>query len=218
MKKMYKKSIVIKNFDKEEGVFEGIASTDSLDRHGEIISLEALKNVAENQDNVPLFFGHSGDRDKKDILGRMDILGVEDNGLKVKGTLAKNHPDFAFIHELLTMGALTKMSVGFLTNTEGIKKNDAGALVHNDIELVEVSLVPVPANNEATITSAKELGDESQREEVMKVEDNQAIMDLLNEINSKLDGIIENNAEKQAIDEEEEAVKELKALLGAEKK
>ena len=73
-------------------IFEAVSSSPKIDRHGESISSKALEKVAKNQKEVPMFYGHAGDNELGNILGKFEIKGVENGELKVKGVMPKGLP------------------------------------------------------------------------------------------------------------------------------
>ena len=128
---------------------KGSASTNALDRAGDIIEAEAwTKGGLENFKNNPvLLFNHDYNRP----IGRATGLEVTDNGLEISGRISKAAGE---IKDLVKDGVLGAFSVGFrvkdadyMTETDGYKIKDA--------ELFEVSVVSVPCNQGATFSLAK---------------------------------------------------------------
>ena len=128
---------------------KGSASTNALDRAGDIIEAEAwAKGGLENFKNNPvLLFNHDYNRP----IGRATGLEVTDKGLEISGRISKAAGE---IKDLVKDGVLGAFSVGFrvkdadyMTETDGYKIKDA--------ELFEVSVVSVPCNQGATFSLAK---------------------------------------------------------------
>ena len=128
---------------------KGSASTNALDRAGDIIEAEAwTKGGLENFKNNPvLLFNHDYNRP----IGRATGLEVTDKGLEISGRISKASGE---IKDLVKDGVLGAFSVGFrvkdadyMTETDGYKIKDA--------ELFEVSVVSVPCNQGATFSLAK---------------------------------------------------------------
>ena len=128
---------------------KGSASTNALDRAGDIIEAEAwTKGGLENFKNNPvLLFNH----DHNKPIGRATGLEVTDKGLEISGRISKAAGE---IKDLVKDGVLGAFSVGFrvkdadyMTETDGYKIKDA--------ELFEVSVVSVPCNQGATFSLAK---------------------------------------------------------------
>jgi len=128
---------------------KGSASTNALDRAGDIIETEAwTKGGLENFKNNPIIlFNHNYDRP----IGRAKDLQVTDKGLEISAKISKAAGD---VTQLIKDGVLGAFSVGFkvkdadyMTETDGYKIKDA--------ELFEVSVVSVPCNQGATFGMAK---------------------------------------------------------------
>ena len=128
---------------------KGSASTNALDRAGDIIETEAwTKGGLENfKSNPIILFNHDYNRP----IGRATGLEVTDKGLDITAKISKAAGD---ITHLVKDGVLGAFSVGFrckdseyMTDTDGYKIKDA--------ELFEVSVVSVPCNQGATFGLAK---------------------------------------------------------------
>ena len=128
---------------------KGSASTNGLDRAGDIIESEAwMKGGLENfKGNPIILFNH----DYNKPIGRATGLEVNDKGLEITAKISKAAGD---ITQLVKDGVLGAFSVGFkckdseyMTETDGYKIKDA--------ELFEVSVVSVPCNQGATFGLAK---------------------------------------------------------------
>ena len=128
---------------------KGSASTNSLDRAGDIIESSAwTKGGLENYKNNPiLLFNHNYDRP----IGRTKELEVSNDGLEITARVSKAAGD---IKDLIKDGVLGAFSVGFkvkdadyINETDGYKIKDA--------ELFEVSVVSVPCNQNAVFSIAK---------------------------------------------------------------
>ena len=128
---------------------KGSASTNALDRAGDIIEADAwTKGGLENfKQNPILLFNH----DYNKPIGKATGLQVTENGLEITGRISKAAGE---IKDLVKDGVLGAFSVGFrvkdadyMTETDGYKIKDA--------ELFEVSVVSVPCNQGATFSVAK---------------------------------------------------------------
>lgn len=125
-----------------------LAST-VLDRDNDTIEQEALKNVAKNTSKLITLWQHKSDQPigywndltvaGNQLVGDLNLSSVN-LGLMVKQLLADNVPLAA--------------SIGFMGAGEF---NDIGGINYTAIELLECSIVSVPANPEA-IQIAKHFG------------------------------------------------------------
>ena len=120
----------------------------SPDRVGDIITPEAFaKAVAP----LPMLFAH----DQAQVVGSWTSIAADAGGLVVTGKLLVNDVARAKeVRSLLQAKAVTGLSVGFMTKKSAPRKG--GGRTITDLELVEISIVAVPAHPGARITSAKE--------------------------------------------------------------
>ena len=141
---------------------KGSASTNGLDRAGDIIEADAwTKGGLENFKNNPIIlFNH----DYNKPIGRATGLEVNDKGLDISAKISKAAGD---VKDLIKDGVLGAFSVGFrvkdadyMTETDGYKIKDA--------ELFEVSVVSVPCNQGATFSVAKSFDNMEDYEEFKK--------------------------------------------------
>jgi HK97 family phage prohead protease len=141
---------------------KGSASTNGLDRAGDIIEADAwTKGGLENFKNNPIIlFNH----DYNKPIGRATGLEVNDKGLDISAKISKAAGD---VKDLIKDGVLGAFSVGFrvkdadyMTETDGYKIKDA--------ELFEVSVVSVPCNQGATFSVAKSFDNMDDYEEFKK--------------------------------------------------
>ena len=128
---------------------KGSASTNALDRAGDVIECDAwTKGGLDNFKNNPvILFNHNYDRP----IGRAKEIGVSENGLELTARISKSAGE---IKDLIKDGVLGAFSVGFkvkdadyISETDGYKIKDA--------ELFEVSVVSVPCNQNAVFSVAK---------------------------------------------------------------
>jgi hypothetical protein len=132
-------------------VFTFIITNGMLDRQREIVDPNGWDFSAFERNPVILDGHASGSI--TDILGKglPPLRRVGDDWLLDvvlsscdKGQLARR---------LILEGALRTVSVGFVSKRR--ERDEAGVLVHREAELLEVSLVPIPANPAALLVGAK---------------------------------------------------------------
>lgn len=155
MDKLYTKAYV----EKADDDIVAVASTDLEDRHGEIVSNDGWQ--LENFKNAPrLLWAH----DHKDLpIGDVQEIWVEkekDN----KGSTLKFKPRFQevtekgrAIKELVKQGFLNTFSVGFQALETDHDEDAKSGVKITQQELLEISLVNVPANPEAMTLAYKHL-------------------------------------------------------------
>jgi len=141
----------IKSVDTKNYIIEGVFSAEVEDRQGETVIQRGwiLDNYMKNP--VVLWAHHSNELP----VAKMLEIGVNagTNQLEGKMQFAVEESDFAGeIYNLMVGGYLSAFSAGFINNKYEIdQQNEKVYLVEN--ELLEVSVVPVPANQLALAKS-----------------------------------------------------------------
>jgi len=131
------------------GTFEGYGSVfGNADRDGDIVERGAFAESLKG--GLPaLLWQH----DQKQPIGRFDIVREDKRGLFVKGRLSQTGKGLE-AYELLKMGALNGLSIGFVTK-EASREAVTGTRRIMRADLMEVSLVTFPANELARVASVK---------------------------------------------------------------
>lgn len=147
----------VKSADLEEGVISGYASVfGNVDSYGDIVVKgafsEFLERAAESGKVVPIFYGHNMEDPKANIGGTIE-LREDGRGLFFRAQLdLSGHTYGRVVYEQLKDGRLDSLSFGY--SVLDAKMTDAGYELR-ELELYEISVVPVPANREAMITEVK---------------------------------------------------------------
>jgi HK97 family phage prohead protease len=146
----------------QEGVFSGYASTfGNVDNGNDIVAKGAFtKSLAERPARkVKLLSQHKTD----EPIGIFEDIFEDSKGLYVKGKLALGTQKGRETYELMKMGAIDGMSIGFRANPEKQTYNESKRTrTLNEVQLLEISLVTFPMNERAVIQSVK--GEKSIRE------------------------------------------------------
>lgn len=141
--------------DKNYGTFEGYGSVfGNKDLGNDVIERGAfLKSLKRRKpQNVKLLYQHKSDMP----IGVFDEIKEDDHGLVVKGRLALKTQAGAEAYELLKMGALDGLSIGFRVNPKEVSYDKRGnRRIIKEVDLMEVSLVTFPMNPQATVRSVK---------------------------------------------------------------
>lgn len=135
---------------------EGYASTTAIDRSADVILASAwTKSGGLNnfQRNPILLFNHNYDKP----IGKVVAMGTDSRGLKINGVISKSAGD---VYNLVKEGVLSTFSVGFLIKDAEYDKQNDGLIV-KDAELLEISVVSVPCNQDATFSVAKSFDSQS---------------------------------------------------------
>jgi HK97 family phage prohead protease len=134
-----------------DGSFIAIASTNMVDRHGEVVDNNGWELKAYKQNPV-ILWGHDHN---EPAIGVSKKTWVEGTGKKAKLMIQPLLHDVTekarAISALVDMGVIKTLSVGF----KPLESPDGVTFTKN--ELLEVSMVNVPANAEARIMAYKGL-------------------------------------------------------------
>lgn len=129
----------------------GYANTITKDRSGDIVTAEAWAKGVENfRKNPVMLYQHKHDQP----IGRFDKITVDKKGIYVEGSISeaaeKNHG----IHTLIKDGALKSFSVGFRVKDGKFNRSDESMII-TDVELLEISVVSVPCNQDSLFSIKK---------------------------------------------------------------
>lgn len=138
--------------------FEGVASTYDLpDRENDIIVKGAFENFKDtNTVTVPLLYSHNAEK----VLGKIELTDDGDK-LLAKGFILKGNSLNDDIYKMIKSEALASLSIGFIVKSfEYRDESDLFAgIIIKEAEIVETSVVAIPANESAKISSVKSLDD-----------------------------------------------------------
>jgi len=141
--------------DKDYGTFEGYGSVfGNKDLGNDVIEVGAFTKSLKRRkpQSVKLLYQHKSDMP----IGVFDEIKEDEHGLKVKGRLALKTQAGAEAYELLKMGALDGLSIGFKANPDQVSYDRrANKRIIKEVDLMEVSLVTFPMNTQATVRSVK---------------------------------------------------------------
>lgn len=144
-----------------EGEFEGYASVfGNVDSYGDIVQPGAFERTlgewGEKGNTVPVLWGHDM-QDPFANIGGLSEISEDDHGLKIRGQLDLDNPTAMQVYRLLKGRRTNRMSFAYAVRDSS--ENDAGGNDLKDLDLFEVSVVQVPANDLAEVTQVKTLAD-----------------------------------------------------------
>lgn len=150
-------NIQVKSVDLEEGIISGYASVfGNVDSYGDIVVRGAFSKSIEEIEKtgkvISVFYGHNME-DPRANIGRVIELREDGHGLFFKAQLDLSGDTYGrLVYEQLKDGRLDSLSFGFSV-TDSANTKDGYEL--RELELYEISVVPIPANREALITEVK---------------------------------------------------------------
>lgn len=137
----------------EAGTFTGYASIfGEPDSYGDVVKKGAFRKTLQERKATggpAMFWNHNSD----EPIGVWTDLAEDERGLKVAGKLVTETTRGADALALLKAGAVNGLSIGF--RARSAERGPNGGRVLTDIELIEISLVPLPAASKARVTSVK---------------------------------------------------------------
>lgn len=152
-KKHYRAYALIetKEASDEKRVIRGIATSATVDRMGDIVEMEGVTVAAD----IPLFLYH----DSTKTVGRARLEKPTKKGIPFEAKLPnvteegllKQRIDEAW--QMCRYGLITAVSIGFSAREYSFI--EGGGVRFLDVEILELSLVPVPAQPDAVIQSVK---------------------------------------------------------------
>lgn len=148
-----------------DGVVEGYAATFDRepDSYGDVIAKGAFARTldewlakAESGLNIPLLYGHNTD-DPHHNIGKVTEAHEDEKGLFVHAEFDADNELAQYARKLAAEGRLYQFSFAYGIRAAGMVtlENGIDAYELRDLDLYEVSLVQIPANQHAVVTSVK---------------------------------------------------------------
>lgn len=146
--------------DGEKAEFEAYASVfGNRDSYGDVVQKGAfaasLKAWDEKGAPIPLLWGHNM-ADPDFNIGMVTSAEEDEHGLKVVCELDTDSPKGAQVHRLLKQGRVREMSFAFAaTSSEYGELDGKSVRFLKEVDLFEVSVVPLGANPETEVLAVK---------------------------------------------------------------
>jgi HK97 family phage major capsid protein/HK97 family phage prohead protease len=146
----------IKAMSDDERVIEGIASTPSADRMGDVVEPMGAKFALP----MPLLWQH----DSRQPIGHVEFAKPTAKGIPFKARLASTDEPGALKERLdeawqsIKLGLVRAVSIGFRSLEHSYM--EGGGVKFHSWEWLELSAVTIPANADASITSIKSIDQE----------------------------------------------------------
>lgn len=139
----------------EKGEFTGYASIfGNVDLGNDIVEKGAFTKSLRRKGyrKVKMLYQH----DTKQPIGVFDMIKEDENGLYVKGRLAMQTQKGKEVFELMKMGAIDGLSVGYRVDQKGYDYDDKKKKRRlKEVDLMEISAVTFPMNPKAMIQGVK---------------------------------------------------------------
>jgi HK97 family phage major capsid protein/HK97 family phage prohead protease len=145
----------IKSFNDEQRIIEGVASTPTADRVGDVVMPRGAKYSLP----LPMLWQHKSG----EPIGHVVWAESRDEGIPFRAKIAqstepgklKDRLDEAW--QSIKLGLVRAVSIGFKPVADKITHLKGGGLQYDEYEILEVSAVTIPANAEASIHTIRSI-------------------------------------------------------------
>lgn len=194
-----------------EGTVEGYAATfDRIpDSYGDVIAAGAfadtLKAWEETGKPIPLLYGHNTD-DPKLNIGRVVEAREDDHGLFVRCEFDADNETAQYVRKLVKEGRLWQFSFAYeVLDGATIELEDGNqAYELRKMNLFEVSLVQIPANQRAVVTDVKSGEPEvksGRRNSKADADELRRVLELADQITTTVRGLLADEQDEPETDE-----------------
>jgi HK97 family phage prohead protease len=141
--------------DEEDGKFSGYASIfGNKDLGNDIVEKGAFASSLRKKSpkQIKMLFMHKTD----EPIGVYEKMEEDEKGLRVEGKLALGTQRGKEVYELMKMGAIDGLSIGYRVDAKGYNYDDDGKKRRlKNVDLMEISAVTFPMNPKARIRKVK---------------------------------------------------------------
>lgn len=164
------KACVKSELKEDGGLVKGYASTFDRDpdAYGDVVapgafakSLERWEQLNTEGKFIPLLWGHDTD-DPKSNIGRVIEAKEDERGLFIVAEFDADNEKAQYVRKLVQEGRVYQFSFAYEIHDQAPVELENGFKANElrDLELFEVSLVQIPANQHATVEEIKSWGNE----------------------------------------------------------
>lgn len=200
------------------GHFAGYAATFHRDPdcYGDVIArgafadtLEAWQEKSSRGIYIPLLYGHNTS-DPEYNIGRVTEAREDETGLYVEGDFDADNPKAQYVRKLASEGRLYQFSFAYDVGDEArVEIDGAKANELRKLDLYEVSLVQIPANQHAELVDVKAAGDDAD-----DAEDTDDDTDTSTDDNA--DAVVDVDAIADALESMQSALDQIKQAIGGD--
>ena len=167
----------------------GYANTTAKDRSGDVVTAEAWAKGVENfRRNPVMLYQHKHDTP----IGRIDKIQVDKKGIFVEGSVSEAAEKLHGVQTLIKDGALKSFSVGFRVK-DGKYNREDDSMTITDVELLEISVVSVPCNQDSLFSIRKSFDSEQDYKEFVTSIDTDVSDDeqkMMNEVTAGITSVV----------------------------
>lgn len=129
-------------------LIEGYASTNDIDRAGDVVSTKVWEQGLENYLKNPIILAY---HDHRQPCGRMVEHKADSRGLWIKARISSAAEE---VFKLVKDGIMTAFSIGFMVKDAEYNQATEVFMI-KEIELHEISVVPIPCNQNTLFSLSK---------------------------------------------------------------
>lgn len=188
-----------------EGTVEGYAATFDRepDSYGDVIAKGAfartLTEWSQKEQPIPLLYGHNTE-DPEMNIGKVTEAYEDEKGLHVRAEFDADNPKAQYVRKLAKEGRLYQFSFAYsVRDAADVDVDGFKAYELRDLDLYEVSLVQIPANQHAVITEIKS----GRRNSKADADELRQIRALAAQITQAINGLL---ADEEGTDEPEDGL------------
>ena len=187
------KSAVISAQMPADGTVEGYASTfdRTPDSYGDVVAKGAFERTlgewGAKEYPIPLLYGHNTD-DPEYNIGRVVDAHEDERGLYVRAEFDADNPKAQYVRKLAAEGRLYQFSFAYAIRDAADVELEDGTRAYElrDLDIFEVSLVQIPANQHAVVTGIKS----GRRNSKADADELRHVRSLAGEITQAIDGLL----------------------------
>ena len=186
-----------------DGIVEGYAATFDRepDSYGDVIAkgafVRTLSEWSQKEQPIPLLYGHNTE-DPEMNIGRVTEAYEDERGLHVRAEFDADNPKAQYVRKLAKEGRLYQFSFAYSVRDAGmVTENGMDFYELRDLDLYEVSLVQIPANQHAVVTSVKS----GRRNSKADADELRSIRALAAQITQAINGLLADEDEQDDPDD-----------------
>lgn len=145
-------------------MIHGVASSTTKDLHGDTILRSALEDMERAAPGMTIFRNHSYIV-PDDVAGSVEKAGIKTEGVDQDGDpnhslhfdieVEDEQPEAVRTWKMVKKGRKLGLSIGAMIPPGGARKQKDGSLIIDHIQLLETSIVGIPANPKSWVQTAK---------------------------------------------------------------
>lgn len=205
-----------------EGQFDALVSVfGNVDAYGDVVMPGAFSRTLKEWEasgyKIPVYWGHQMS-DPDFNIGEIVSAVETERGLQVRAQLDLDSPKAAQVYRLLKGGRVKEFSFGYSVRDASWADQDGQEVYQlHDVDLYEVSVVPVGANPETELQSVKTLGErtvkagrraldtlQAKAGRVLSAKNESALRDVRDQLAAAIEGIDDVLAALNPDNEEDE--------------